>query len=564
MALELEIKDHQEITQNERKEIDEFIEYAIDVHKGNSSQINRLVMDSVTALTISEARSEELAGQGFGKKLWNGITGKNQKIRADIDRNLAKSQYASQQMIQKLAEQNLLAFDTITAVNNKLNTLMLDVDEEINKIYQTLVVFFKQTRSDLIQMESRMDKVERNVELLHWNSTIEYQMYDGVEYSDLPDFEKIICVTNDFYHLTKGQWSTSDLMLLKSTLSDIGLPVKSKVSLMQFLNHLAKKPSLTSKLFENTDVSMISEIEPYQAPLMKGIDRLNKFQNEDKYLVDTVTKQLELANVPFEFHNIQVLMVDEYLLSRAFVQTKSEIGLFDIVIELASNIAMLDNFKPFDEILEATNHEVTNEELSVMNGTELNDVDESIDQTISVDDVVEFICNKFQAANSIDLRSDSMSLNRVIEAASEIEEKLNDNESDSININLPFITVSAMGPLHLDYDISIIEIRESCECKIKNYSLDKPSFADKVVEFVCSQYELEYGVDLRIDKSAVEDVVDIIEDARAGLNGNLELVMDCPVSIESESISNTNDIYLKVSMNEVKLFNSVLDISEYF
>ncbi|SHK24604.1 hypothetical protein [Paramaledivibacter caminithermalis] len=102
-------------------------------------------------------------------------------------------------MIQKLAEQNLLAFDIITAVNNKLNTLVIEMDEEINKIYKAMIVFFKHTRSDLIQMESRIEKLERNVALHDWNITVEYRMYNGVEYCDLHDIEKIACIANDFF-----------------------------------------------------------------------------------------------------------------------------------------------------------------------------------------------------------------------------------------------------------------------------------------------------------------------------------------------------------------------------
>lgn len=47
-------------------------------------------------------------------------------------------------------------------------------------------------------MENRLDTLERNVNLLQWSRTIEYQMYNGLEYSDLTDIEKICCIVNDF------------------------------------------------------------------------------------------------------------------------------------------------------------------------------------------------------------------------------------------------------------------------------------------------------------------------------------------------------------------------------
>lgn len=342
MKLALEIKNSNEIATQDKAEIDEFIQNVIEVHKGNSAAINRLVMDSITALTVSEARTSELQNQGVFKRLWGGLAGNNQNNIADIDRNLAKSQYASHQMIQKLAEQNLLAFDTITAVNNKLNTLMVEVDEELNKIYKTLVVFFKQTRADIIQMGGRIDRLERNIDLLHWNSTIEYQMYDGVDYCELPDIEKIVCVSNDFYHLTKGNWSTPDIMIMKSTLSEIGLPVKSKISSKDFYKYLADKPKLIDRLFKDLSLDGLTNLEEFQAPLLKGVEKLSKLQGEEKYLLDTLTAQLESLGVDYNKRDLQISMIHHYLVNTAFMRTDAEVTMFDFVVELLTNISMIN------------------------------------------------------------------------------------------------------------------------------------------------------------------------------------------------------------------------------
>lgn len=363
MELALELINSNELTTKDKTEIDEFIENAIEVHKGNGAAINKLVMDSVTALTVSEARAKELESQGVFKRIWGGITGKNKKIRADIDRNLAKSQYASQQMIQKLAEQNLLAFDTITAVNNKLNTLVVEVDEEINKIYKTLVVFFKQTRSDIIQLENRIEKLERNVDLLHWNSTIEYQMYDGIDYCELPDIEKIVCVVNDFYHLSKGNWTTPDIMLLKSTLSEIGLPVKSKISAKEFYEYLIDKPKLIERLFKDISLDGLVNLEEFQAPLLKGVEKLSKLNGEEKYIVDTVISQLELSDVEYNKRDIQISMIHHYLKNTAFMRTDAKVTMFDFVVELLTNINMINNsFVEEEIILESENEKEFEEE----------------------------------------------------------------------------------------------------------------------------------------------------------------------------------------------------------
>ena len=58
-----------------------------------------------------------------------------------IHKDLVKAQYASQKLIQMLSEQNLMTFDTITMVNNKLNSFIEETDDEINNIYSVLKSF---------------------------------------------------------------------------------------------------------------------------------------------------------------------------------------------------------------------------------------------------------------------------------------------------------------------------------------------------------------------------------------------------------------------------------------
>ena len=195
----------------QRQFLDKRINEIIQQHKSNRGEINRLTFDCVTALSASRSRSRELSNQGFFKRLWGGITGKNQRLQNEINRNHAAAQYASQMCLQKLAEQNLITFELVAAVNNKLNSFAVNVsqefnnvNQEINNIYDILGKFFRQTRSDILQIEQRIDKLERNVKLLNWQASIEYQACDGIEYESLSTVGKIVCLTKDFYEITKG------------------------------------------------------------------------------------------------------------------------------------------------------------------------------------------------------------------------------------------------------------------------------------------------------------------------------------------------------------------------
>jgi len=69
--------------------------------------------------------------------------------------------------------------------------------------------------------------------------------------------------------------------------------------------------------------------------------------------------------------------------------------------------------------------------------------------------VIDWIADKFQAENGINLRADKMALQRLKEAAEKAKMEL--SSTTQTNINLPFISAGAAGPLHLDYTLSRAE-----------------------------------------------------------------------------------------------------------
>ncbi|WP_410985806.1 hypothetical protein [Bacillus paranthracis] len=369
--MQLAIKDTEELSHQDKQELDIYIEETLATqHKENSAKINKLVIDSVTALTASESRSAELTNQGFFKRFWGGVTGKNTKIRSRIDMDLSKSQYASQQMIQKLAEQNLITFETVTLINNKLNSMIIEVEDEINTIYGTLAHFFKKTRSDIIQMESRLDKLEHNINLLYWKNSIEHLVYNNTEYPLLTDIEKICCIVNDFYQIGKGNWSTPDLMLLKSTLSDCGVNVRGTISYRAFFRHLIENTDLIDRLFDKINIDNLHNSQVYEIPLLKGIEKSTKIKQDEKYILDSLIEQLESANVPFNKIDLQLSIIHNYLKNSAYIISDKEVNVFELVVELLVNIKMVDTNYLNEEPIEQLQSELlTEEESKIINNT---------------------------------------------------------------------------------------------------------------------------------------------------------------------------------------------------
>ena len=66
--------------------------------------------------------------------------------------------------------------------------------------------------------------------------------------------------------------------------------------------------------------------------------------------------------------------------------------------------------------------------------------------------VMDFLADSFQKEHGVDLRQDNMALQRLKEAAEKAKKEL--SSAQTTKINLPFITVTADGPLHLDMDLT--------------------------------------------------------------------------------------------------------------
>ena len=66
--------------------------------------------------------------------------------------------------------------------------------------------------------------------------------------------------------------------------------------------------------------------------------------------------------------------------------------------------------------------------------------------------LMNYLADKFAKEHGVDLRADKMALQRLKEAAEKAKKEL--SGSQTANINLPFITVTADGPLHMNEDIT--------------------------------------------------------------------------------------------------------------
>ena len=335
---QLAIVDGNEVfTIDEQTELEKHIDDVIAAHKNNRREINRLVFECTSALTAADDASHELASKGFFSRFIGAITGSNKRLQDKINRNMRAAQYASQVTMQKLAEQNLMTVDLLTAVNNKLNAPIDAVNEKFKEQFVILEKFILKTRGDMISLSLRMDKAEWNVKLLNWQASVEYLTLNGVEYSDLDDAGKIVCLARDFYDLTGGNWTTSDLLLLKAAMGQIGIAPKKEMNIFDTLKTIADTPVLQEKLLNHHGIKPISD--PSHLISMGTLEKLNTLADKDRYMVDGVAANYKNYGVTMGADEIRGDLAKGYMRQQANVNLNTHVGAYDFLLDLLYNLS---------------------------------------------------------------------------------------------------------------------------------------------------------------------------------------------------------------------------------
>lgn len=318
------------VTEQEKKDLEVYINDAVEALKANHAEMNKFVMKSVSALSASKARSKELASQGFFGRLWGSITGKNRRMQNAINMSNTQAIYAVGQAVKKLAEQNAMSFELITAVNNKLNHAIVGINEEINELKSKLVVLFKQSRSEIAQLNQRVDALEKCADLERWHDTVEYLTFNDMNYEELPPIDALVCLTNDFYVKSHGEWTFSDLLLLKSTFKELDINLKEKISYKDFVAEIVARPELRDRLFEGIDINSTVDYIPAYTLLDKKL----KLAGEEKYICDTVA-ELSGKDSGEEISNY---LVEQYAINNVGVDYNAGINIFDFSLELLAGL----------------------------------------------------------------------------------------------------------------------------------------------------------------------------------------------------------------------------------
>ena len=81
MSTELTVIPSSALTEQEQADLNASIDSIIAAHKNNRQEINRLVFESVSAMTDSEGYEQELSNRKGFRRLWGAITGSNKRLQ---------------------------------------------------------------------------------------------------------------------------------------------------------------------------------------------------------------------------------------------------------------------------------------------------------------------------------------------------------------------------------------------------------------------------------------------------------------------------------------------------
>ncbi|MFE6307040.1 molecular chaperone DnaK [Nocardiopsis sp. NPDC057823] len=139
--------------------------------------------------------------------------------------------------------------------------------------------------------------------------------------------------------------------------------------------------------------------------------------------------------------------------------------------------------------------------------------------------IVDWLVEKFKNANGVDLSKDKMALQRLREAAEKAKIEL--SSSSETQINLPYITASAEGPLHLDEKLTRAEFQRLTADLVER---TKIPFQQVIKDAGISLSEIEHVV-LVGGSTRMPAIVELVKELTGGKEPNKGVNPDEVVAI---------------------------------
>ena len=231
----------------ERRELETAVDSFLAQNHNNRRAVETSVLDALATLSPVGARATHLREQGLLSRFMGAITGKNQQLAAENDRDLAQAQFAALRLVAAVQEKGAITLEFACTLQNRLNGAFTEVqrlgerhNQDLRRVYRSLAGVYCKLRDRLGTHENRLDGLERSSRLHDWLLHPNRRQVDGKVLSELPVALRLSCLANDFFCLTDGQWSVRELNSLK----EMCLKVDAhSVQVGEFCTQLAEQPA---------------------------------------------------------------------------------------------------------------------------------------------------------------------------------------------------------------------------------------------------------------------------------------------------------------------------------
>jgi len=323
-------------------EIDAFIDELISKHSTNSEMMNLMALEATSLATSVKSRSKELEEQGTLSRLFGSITGKNSKISARNEHDLAQTQYLGQKMITKLADNNLMTYQMVVALGDKVNRIVEDTvtsKAELCDLNKRLAIFFSSLRQNL---EAKFNSLQRNDDLLFWKEVILFQpVLNSKPYPELTRPEKIINLANEFYRLTQQNWGPRDLAFLKSVIVEVGHNPTEKISLKEVYTAYQDDNTLLTQLLNGVDSSNDLTLDSRLMPTFLAFNKLISLESIEKHIIDTVSTYAPDKTI----HSISLDITNNFMKQEVSRDLECEHSFYDLVMNFVEDLATYNHLK---------------------------------------------------------------------------------------------------------------------------------------------------------------------------------------------------------------------------
>lgn len=293
-------------------EVQDKISKFVAANKKNSAVLNGLFVTAVQVLISADSQMAPSYG-------W-------QDFITEIEAENTDNEKVAAELINTMVEQELVTFDLLTFAITKLNLSTSEKNvSEINKYFKTL-------RSDLVKEEMKKADSKRNMNFINFANAIEFQMYNGEEYAELDTVSKLACLVGDFLEITKGNYSISDVLMIKTAMLNIDFNPKEKVKLGDIAEVLCNDHNLENKIFGETTLEELENPKEYM--LLAYIDKTRALEDKDSYIVSTIRNILGRNGIEASKDEIVKDIANKYMKNDLLLLWDTEVDAFDAVVSV--------------------------------------------------------------------------------------------------------------------------------------------------------------------------------------------------------------------------------------